>query len=82
MNEIDIKKIAAGYGVMAFGFVAVGSLLAGATVPTIFIRGVEAFAIFGMLAWAIAGWVVSRNNHSTAEDEQQRSKGEHLDETA
>ena len=53
MNPQLMQKIAAGFGIFAFGFLAIGSFLNGATAVTSVVRGFEAAGIFGALAWGL-----------------------------
>ena len=53
MNPELVQKIAAGFGIFAFGFLAIGSFLNGATAVTSVVRGFEAAVIFGALAWGV-----------------------------
>ena len=72
MNNFVPQKIGMGFAFVSFGFLVFGSLLAGTTFVTAFIRAFEAAFVFGSISWWL-GWVLIKNElHSlekTQEDE-------------
>jgi len=81
MQRTRIKKIAVGAGLFAFTLVFFGSWAYGARVGSALIRGVESFALFGLLAWAVLrGWAALQTEESLGEGNDK--KGVNLDQTA
>lgn len=62
-------------GLLSFTLIFFGSWFYGARVFSSFIRGVEGFAIFGLLTWLILrGWIALNS-------EEDKDKGVNLDQT-
>ncbi len=83
MTAENVKRISAGFGMLAFLVMSVGSFLMGARLMIAMIRGVEGFVVFGVVAWGVCLFLQRNVDFSEApmmEDDE--SKGAHLDETA
>ncbi|QPJ62732.1 MAG: hypothetical protein G3M70_12945 [Candidatus Nitronauta litoralis] len=83
MTNEQLTKISVCFGTLAFTIMTLGSWAMGARVLVALIRGIEALALFGLLAFCV-GKILQRNvdfssANTTEEDE---AKGAHLDETA
>ncbi|MDH5458762.1 MAG: hypothetical protein OEY26_08615 [Nitrospinota bacterium] len=75
MSLTSIKKYSVVAGLLSFTLIFFGSLLYGARIFSSFVRGVEGFAIFGLLAWLILrGWLALNS-------EEDKDKGVNLDQT-
>jgi len=75
MSLTSIKKISVMAGLLSFTLIFFGSWFYGARVFSSFIRGVEGFAIFGLLTWLILrGWIALNS-------EEDKDKGVNLDQT-
>ncbi|MDH5789596.1 MAG: hypothetical protein OEZ27_03295 [Nitrospinota bacterium] len=75
MSLTSIKKYSVVVGLLSFTLIFFGSLLYGARIFSSFVRGVEGFAIFGLLAWLILrGWLALNS-------EEDKDKGVNLDQT-
>lgn len=80
MSQTSIKKFSVVAGLLSFTLISFGSWFYGARVISSFIRGVEGFAIFGLLTWLILrGWSTLQSEESLGESE---NKGINLDQTA
>ncbi len=83
MTDDQIKKTAACFATLSFTIMTLGSWAMGARILVALVRGIEALAVFGLLAFCV-GKLLQRNidfspvNQSHEEDE---AKGAHLDET-
>ena len=75
MSLTSIKKFSVLAGLLSFTLIFFGSWFYGARVFSSFIRGVEGFAIFGLLTWLILrGWIALNS-------EEDKDKGVNLDQT-
>jgi hypothetical protein len=75
MSLTSIKKYSVVAGLLSFTLIFFGSWLYGARIFSSFVRGVEGFAIFGLLVWLILrGWLVLNS-------EEDKDKGVNLDQT-
>jgi len=75
MSLTSIKKYSVVAGLLSFTLIFFGSWLYGARVFSSFVRGVEGFAVFGLLTWLILrGWVALNS-------EEDKDKGVNLDQT-
>ena len=82
MNRTSIKKFSVVAGLFSFALIFFGSWIYGARVFSSFFRGLEGFAIFGLLTWLILrGWAVLKSEERLGEDKD-KSKGSNLDQTA
>ena len=80
MNRLTIKKLSVVAGLFAFTLIFFGSLIYEARIFSSFLRGLEGFAIFGVLAWSVLrGWVAITSKESL---EEVKGKGINLDQTA
>ncbi|NIQ01862.1 MAG: hypothetical protein GWM98_16880 [Nitrospinaceae bacterium] len=69
-------------GLLAFTLVFFGSWVFGARILSSFFRGLEAFALFGAVAWLVlTGWEVWMPGASDAEGNPGKRKGVNLDQT-
>lgn len=83
MSSITIRKIAAGFALLAFAVLVFGSLLSGARILTSFVRGFEAAIIFGLLAWGLSAMVVEERETiepETPAEPDDKDNGENLTE--
>ena len=79
MSRTSIKKFSVVAGLLWFTLIFFGSWLFGARVFSSFIRGVEGFAIFGLLTWLIlCGWAALKSEESLGGG---KDKGINLDQT-
>ncbi len=60
MNNRKAQQAAVGFGLFAMAVMVSGSLLAGVSLLTSVIRGVEGAAIFGLLAWLLYSVLMHR----------------------
>lgn len=82
MTRTTIKKFTVAAGLAAFTLMLFGSLAYGARFSSSFIRGVEGFIVFGLLAWAfLRGWAAVQAEESLGGGED-KDKGANLDQTA
>ncbi len=80
MSQMSIKKFSVAAGLFAFALLFFGSWIYGARIFSSFIRGLEGFAIFGLLTWLILqGWAALKSKENPEED---KGKGINLDQTA
>ena len=80
MSRTSIKKISVVAGLFSFMLIFFGSWLYGARVFSSFFRGLEGFAIFGLLTWLILrGWAALKSEERL---EGGKDKGVNLDQTA
>ena len=80
MSRASIKKISVVVGLISFTLIFFGSWLYGARILSSFIRGVEGFALFGLLTWLILrGWSALKSEESLGGG---KDKGVNLDQTA
>lgn len=80
MSRISIKKFSVVAGLLSFTLIFFGSWLYGARVFSSFFRGLEGFAIFGVLTWLILrGWAALKSEERLGEG---KDKGVNLDQTA
>ena len=78
MSRISIKKFSVAAGLLSFTLIFFGSWICDARISTSFFRGLEGFAIFGLLTWLILrGWFAMKPKENLEE-----SKGINLDQTA
>ncbi|MFQ5481262.1 MAG: hypothetical protein ACE5ER_00785 [Nitrospinaceae bacterium] len=85
MTDYVIKKAAAGFGLLAFSFLLIGSWISGVRLWVALVRGVEGFLVFGALAWLLGKLVQTRIPPASPEavgEDDEDAKGAHLDETA
>ncbi len=86
MTEINIKKVALLFALFAFILLALGSWVQGARIVTAFIRGIEGFAIFGLLAWGVGKRLLAQSLLNEYEPpppstDEEEDKGEKVDQT-
>jgi len=84
MTEFQLKKAALCFAVLAFCLLALGSWLSGARILISFFRGVEAFCVFGLLAYGL-GYVFllkKGKGRDGKSKKRKKKKGVHLDQTA
>jgi len=80
MSRTSIKKFSVVAGLLSFTLVFFGSWIYGARVFASFFRGVEGFAIFGLLTWLILrGWAALKSKERLGGG---KDKGVNLDQTA
>jgi hypothetical protein len=80
MSRISIKKFSVVAGLLSFTLVFFGSWIYGARIFSSLIRGVEGFAIFGLLTWLILrGWAAMKPEDRLGGG---KAKGVNLDQTA
>ncbi len=53
MKQLTIQKLAMAFALFSFGFVAIGSIMSGATYVTAILRGAGASLLFGGVAFAL-----------------------------
>ncbi len=84
MNPVNIQKMAASFGLLAFGILSIGSVLMGARVFTGAMRGAGGAILFGLLAWGLGATFLQQDENEMVEDheEEDPDKGTQLDETA
>ena len=86
MSPINIQKMAIAFALLAFGFLAIGSVLAGSRVITGVIRGGLGALIFGGLVWVVADLFLAEDEDAGIQDmvhdDNNPDKGEQLDQTA
>ena len=83
MTEFQLKKAALSFALFAFCLLTLGSWLSGARVVISFFRGVEAFCVFGLLAYGF-GYVflLKRRKGLGGESKKgEKKKGINLDQT-
>ena len=82
MNSEVIKKIAVATGLLSLAFMFFGSLIYEARLWTAFVRGIEGFAVFGLLTWLVLrAWAALQREQEPGEDGD-KNKGVNLDQTA
>ncbi len=86
MTNEQLTKIAACFATLAFTIMTLGSWAMGARILVALVRGIEALALFGLLAFCV-GKLLQRNvdfslANPSHEEEDDEAKGAHLDETA
>ncbi len=80
MSRTSIKKISVVAGLFAFTLIFFGSWVYGARLFSSFIRGLEGFAVFGLLTWLILrGWTAMKSEERLGGG---KDKGINLDQTA
>jgi hypothetical protein len=80
MSRASIKKFSVVAGLLSFTLIFFGSWFYGARIVSSFIRGVEGFALFGLLTWLILrGWSALKSEESLGGG---KDKGINLDQTA
>jgi len=80
MSRTSIKKISVVAGLFSFTLIFFGSWIYGARIFSSLFRGLEGFAIFGLLTWLILrGWAAMKPEESL---EGGKDKGVNLDQTA
>ncbi|MBI4384055.1 MAG: hypothetical protein HY579_08495 [Nitrospinae bacterium] len=79
-----IRKMALAFALFSFGIVAIGSFLFGSRILTSLVRGTEAAAVFGSLAWALGLFMEEKDGEGSgsADGGEERQKGTNLDQTA
>ena len=81
MRRTSIKKFSVVAGLFSFTLIFFGSWIYGARIFSSFFRGVEGFAIFGLLTWLILrGWAAMKSEERLGEGKDK--KGVNLDQTA
>ncbi len=82
MSRTSIKKFSVAAGLFAFTLIFFGSWIYEARIGSAFIRGLEGFAIFGLLAWLVLrGWAAIKAEESLGGGDN-KDKGVNLDQTA
>jgi len=81
MTSHKAKKGALVFALFAFNVLSIGSWAMGARVVTALIRGVEAFLLFGALAWGVGSLLAVRGRDHEGNQET-GNKGRNLDQTA
>lgn len=80
MSRTSINKFSVVAGLLSFTLIFFGSWVNEARILSSFIRGVEGFAIFGLLTWLILrGWAAMNSKERLGES---KDKGVNLDQTA
>ena len=80
MSRTSIKKFSVVAGLFSFTLIFFGSWIYEARIFSSFVRGVEGFAIFGLLTWLIlSGWTALKPKERIGEG---KDKGINLDQTA
>jgi hypothetical protein len=80
MSRMSIKKFSVAAGLFSFTLIFFGSWIYGARIISSFFRGLEGFAIFGLLTWLILqGWAAMKSKERL---EEGKDKGVNLDQTA
>jgi hypothetical protein len=80
MSQMAIKKLSVVAGLFAFTLIFFGSLIYEARIVSSFFRGLEGFAIFGLLTWLVLrGWAAMTSKEHLGES---KDKGVNLDQTA
>jgi hypothetical protein len=80
MSRTSIKKLSVVVGLFSFTLIFFGSWIYGARIFSSFFRGLEGFAIFGLLTWLILrGWAAMKSEERLGEG---KDKGVNLDQTA
>ena len=80
MSRISIKKLSVAAGLFSFTLIFFGSWIYEARIISSFFRGLEGFAIFGLLTWLILqGWTAMKPKERP---EEGKDKGVNLDQTA
>lgn len=84
MTELMIRKMALAFALFSFGLVAIGSFLFGARMLSSLVRGTEAAAVFGSLAWGLGLFMEEKEGEGpgSADDGKAPQKGTNLDQTA
>ena len=62
MNDAIAGKIGLGFAFTAFGFLSMGSIIAGATIITAFIRGGLGALIFGATSWILSYYLLKKDD--------------------
>ena len=79
MSRTSIKKFSVVAGLFSFALIFFGSWIYGARISSSFFRGLEGFAIFGLLAWLVLqGWAAMKSKEHL---EEGKDKGVNLDQT-
>ncbi len=80
MSRTLIKKFSVVAGLFSFTLIFFGSWIYEARIFSSFVRGLEGFAIFGLLTWLILrGWAALKSKERLGEG---KDKGVNLDQTA
>lgn len=81
MNPTSIKKFSVVAGLISFTLIFFGSWIYQARIISSFVRGLEGFAIFGLLTWLILrGWAAIKPEERLGGGRDK--KGVNLDQTA
>lgn len=81
MSRTSIKKFSVVAGLFSFTFIFFGSWIYEARISSSFIRGLEGFAIFGLLTWLVLrGWAALKPEERLGGGNDK--KGVNLDQTA
>ena len=81
MSRTSIKKFSVVAGLFSFTLIFFGSWIYEARISSSFFRGLEGFAIFGLLTWMVLrGWVAMKPEERLREGNNK--KGIKLDQTA
>lgn len=84
MTAFQIKKAALTFAVFAFCLLAIGSWLNGARVFVSFVRGIEAFCVFGLLSYGFGYFFLLKETKGlgSGSRKKKKQKGINLDQTA
>lgn len=82
MSRTAIKKISVAAGLFAFTLIFFGSWIYEARIWSSFIRGLEGFALFSLLAWLVLRAWAALNSEESPEKDPNKDKGVNLDQTA
>lgn len=81
MSRTSIKKFSVAAGLFSFTLIFFGSWIYGARILSSFLRGLEGFAIFGLLTWLVLrGWAAMKSEERLEGGDDK--KGVNLDQTA
>jgi len=82
MSRYRIKKFSVAAGLFSFALIFFGSWFYGARVWSAFFRGLEGFAVFGLLTWLVlSGWAAIKRLERPGGGNE-KDKGINLDQTA
>ncbi len=82
MSRTSIKKLSVAAGLFSFTLIFFGSWIYEARIWSAFIRGLEGFAIFGLLTWLVLkGWAAMKPDERLGGGND-KDKGVNLDQTA
>ena len=78
MNPINIQKMAASFGLFAFGFLCIGSVLMGATVLTGVVRGLLGAVLFTLVVWLSGIIFLQEDDEGIVEGEDNKEDVEQI----